>query len=168
METLQKLSLNEQRFRSPTFGCLTLKQVFENVTEYVEQYPKKRYNLIIGSDSIQFNDNTIFVSAVVIHRVGHGGRYYYKKFCNRRIKSLRQRMFYEALLSVEVADILKVELSKNGLSKLHLEIHLDVGHNGDTKDIIKEVVGVVTGSGYPAVIKPDAYGAAKVADRHSK
>jgi predicted RNase H-related nuclease YkuK (DUF458 family) len=43
-----------------------------------------------------------------------------------------------------------------------------VGNNGETKKIIREVVGMVTGSGYAAVIKPEAYGASKVADKHSK
>ena len=33
---------------------------------------------------------------------------------------------------------------------------------------VREVVGMVSGSGFAAVIKPDAYGATKVADKHSK
>lgn len=64
--------------------------------------------------------------------------------------------------------MVKAKLSENGYAKLPVEIHLDVGENGDTKDIVREVVGMVTGSGYAAVTKPDAYGASKVADRHSK
>ena len=59
-------------------------------------------------------------------------------------------------------------MSENGYKNLPVEIHLDVGTNGDTRDIIKEVVGMVTGSGYAAVTKPDSYGATKVADRHSR
>jgi predicted RNase H-related nuclease YkuK (DUF458 family) len=43
-----------------------------------------------------------------------------------------------------------------------------VGNNGETKRIVREVVGMVSGSGFSAVIKPDAYGATKVADKHSK
>jgi len=33
--------------------------------------------------------------------------------------------------------------------------------------MIKEVVGMVRGSGYNAKTKPDAYGASAVADRHT-
>lgn len=164
MESLQ----DQQRFISPTRGSLTIKEVFRGLVEYVEEEPEERYSLIIGTDSLQLSNTTLFVSAIIIHRIGHGGRYFYRKVTNRKIKSLRQRIFYETSLSLEVAGLLRSELSKNGLSRLPLEIHLDVGNNGDTKEIIKEVVGMVTGSGYAAVIKPDAYGASKVADKHSK
>ncbi|HAV21575.1 MAG TPA: hypothetical protein DCX02_06940, partial [Firmicutes bacterium] len=44
----------------------------------------------------------------------------------------------------------------------------DIGRNGGTKDLIREIVGMVTGTGFEAKIKPDAYGATKVADKHSK
>ena len=49
----------------------------------------------------------------------------------------------------------------------NLEIHIDVGEHGDTRDMIKEVVGMVTGNGYVAKTKPEAYGASYVADKHT-
>ena len=49
-----------------------------------------------------------------------------------------------------------------------VEIHLDVGNNGATKTLIKEVVGMVVGSGFNARIKPDSYGASSVADKYTK
>ncbi len=100
--------------------------------------------------------------------MGHGGRYYYKRKRHRKIDSMRQRIFYETTMSIELASELRGRLNENGFKKLPVEIHLDVGNNGDTKEIIKEVVGMVTGSGYAAVTKPDSYGATKVADRHSR
>ncbi|HAA34763.1 MAG TPA: hypothetical protein DCD97_05580, partial [Firmicutes bacterium] len=39
---------------------------------------------------------------------------------------------------------------------------------GDTKELIREVVGMVIGSGFDARIKPESYGASKVADRYTK
>lgn len=154
-------------FVSPTFGGLSFEGVFKRLIEYIEEDPHHRYNLIIGTDSI-LSTETLFVSAIVIHRVGHGGRYFYRRFRRRKMESLRQRIFYETSLSLDVANRLSGKLSENGFSKLPVEIHLDVGNNGDTKEIIREVVGMVTGSGYAVVTKPDAYGASKVADRHSK
>src|SRR5256886_5201482 len=88
-----------------------------------------------------------FVPAVIVHRVGHGGRYFYRKMFNRKMESLRQRILFETSLSLETAGLLSAELSRNGHSELPVEIHLDVGPNGDTKRIIREVVGMVTGSG---------------------
>ncbi|GAB4540380.1 MAG: ribonuclease H-like YkuK family protein [Thermodesulfovibrionia bacterium] len=154
-------------FFSPTHGNLSFDEVFKKIIDYIRQEPKQRYNLIIGSDSV-VSKETLFVSAIVIHRVGHGGRYFYRKSRHKKMGSLRQRILFETSLSLEIASRLTERLSKNGLSHLPVEIHLDVGNNGDTKEIIKEVIGMVTGSGYIAVAKPDAYGASSVADRHSK
>ncbi len=168
MELIRNQISREMTFTSPTLGSLSFEEMFSKLVDYIEEEWEESYNLIIGTDSIEHNSHTIFVSAIVVHRVGHGGRYFYKKNRHRRINSLRQRMFYEASMSLEVAGLLRTELSNNGFPELHLEIHLDVGSNGDTKDIIREVVGMVKGSGYEAITKPDAYGATKVADRHSK
>lgn len=154
-------------FVSPTYGKLSFDRMFRQIVRYIQEEPDRQYHLIIGTDSL-LGDETTFVTAVIIHRLGRGGRYFYRKFRNRKIESLRQRILYEASLSLEVASQISSELAKNGFSDLPVEIHLDVGNNGETKKIIREVVGMVTGSGYAAVIKPEAYGASKVADKHSK
>jgi predicted RNase H-related nuclease YkuK (DUF458 family) len=133
----------------------------------MNEEPDQQYHLIIGTDSL-LSEQTCFVTAIIVHRVGHGGRYFYRKLINRKIESLRQRILYETALSLDTAGQLSAELARNGHSELPVEIHLDVGPNGDTKRIIREVVGMVTGSGFTAVTKPDAYGASKVADKHSK
>ncbi len=154
-------------FVSPTLGKLSFKQMFEHLVGYMNEEPDQRYHLIIGTDSL-LSEQTCFVTAVIVHRLGHGGRYFYRKLLNRKMDSLRQRIFFETALSLETAGLISAELSRNGHSELPVEIHLDVGPNGDTKRVIREVVGMVTGSGYVAVTKPDAYGATKVADKHSK
>ena len=153
-------------FISPTYGKLSFERMFAQIVAYMEEQRDQRYNLIIGTDSL-LGDDTCFVTAVVIHRVGHGGRYFYHKFRNRKIESLRQRILFETSLSLETASQISSELAKNGYSELPLEIHLDVGDRGETKRIIREVVGMVQGSGYAAVTKPDSYGASKVADRET-
>jgi len=153
-------------FISPTHGKLSFERMFAQIVAYMEEQRDQRYNLIIGTDSL-LGDDTCFVTAVVIHRVGRGGRYFYHKFRNRKIESLRQRILFETSLSLETASQISSELAKNGYSELPLEIHLDVGDRGETKRIIREVVGMVKGSGYAAVTKPDSYGASKVADRET-
>lgn len=154
-------------FISPTFGRLAEDGIFDEIISFVTEEPDQSYNLIIGTDSY-LADETLFVSAVIIHRVGHGGRYYYKKIRKKKISNMRQRIFYETTMSIELAGAIKAGLDRNGFSKLPVEIHLDVGENGETREIIKQIVGMVMGSGYNAVTKPDSYGASKVADRHSK
>lgn len=158
---------NFQEFISPTSGVLSFDEMFAVVVDYINQGPGQAYNLIIGTDSF-LNSETLFVSAVIIHRVGHGGRYFYKKNPRRKMENLKQRIFFEATMSLELASIIKNRLDDNGFRKLPVEIHLDVGDKGETREIIREIVGMVTGSGYAARTKPDSFGASKVADRHSK
>lgn len=160
-------SENGKDFISPTTGRLSFDEVFDELVDYIGEDKDQSYNLIIGTDSF-LNSETVFVSAVVVHRIGHGGRYFYRKYRRKKIPSMRQRIFYEATISIELASHLSEKLNENGFKKLPVQIHLDIGTNGNTKEIIKEVVGMVTGSGYAAVTKPDSYGASKVADRHSK
>ncbi len=160
-------SHNFLEFISPTSGTISFDGMFSVIVDYINQAPADVYNLIVGTDSF-LNSETLFVSAVIIHRVGHGGRYFYRKNPRRKMDSLRQRIFFEATMSIELASLLKDRLDKSSLSKLDVEIHLDVGDKGETREIIKELVGMVTGSGYAARTKPASFGASKVADRHSK
>ncbi len=154
-------------FLSPTHGRLGLEQVVDDIRAYVAEDTSYQYKLIVGSDS-QSREGTCFVTAIILHRVGKGARYYYTKRYDRKITSLRQRIFYETSLSLEMADRLAEYLSKREQEKLQVEIHLDVGTHGETKELVKEIIGMVMGSGFDAKIKPEACGASKVADRYTK
>ncbi|MGI6226574.1 MAG: ribonuclease H-like YkuK family protein [Peptococcales bacterium] len=156
------------QFFSPSLGKVSIEQVFEDINRFVHQNPTEKYKIIVGTDSMTKTD-TIFVSAIVIHRLGRGARYYYRKEPRRHIESLRQRIFYETALSLEITTYLKEFLATSGLlEKVNLEVHVDIGNNGQTRDLIREIVGMVTGSGLVAKIKPNSFGASKVADRHTK
>ena len=156
-------------FTSPSKGQVSFQELFESLVAYTNEFPVDSYKLIIGTDSHSFlNESVIFVTAVVVHRIGKGGRFYYHKQKTRYMESLRQRIYYETFLSLEVATRLTELLAQNSDCHLNVEIHLDVGEKGETRDIIKEVVGMVIGSGYEARIKPYSYGATTVADRFTK
>lgn len=154
-------------FISPTRGRLDFEAMFQDIIEYMQEDPDAHYNLIVGTDS-QLGNETCFVTAVIIHRVGKGARYYYRRETEQVGRSLRQRIFYEASRSLSVAGQLAERLAANGHSDLNVQIHLDVGENGQTRDLIREVVGMVVGSGFDARIKPDSFGASTVADRYTK
>lgn len=155
------------KFINPTRGPLDFFEMFRDITGYIEEMPEARYKLIIGTDS-QLGEETCFVTAVVVHREGKGGRYYYAREHERINRSLRQRIFYETSRSLEVASRLAASLAENGHADLDVEIHCDIGKNGETKELIREVVGMVVGSGFDARIKPDSYGASTVADKYTK
>lgn len=157
----------QQYFISPTYGKLEINEVFDKITQFIEQEKERNYVFIVGTDS--FSDiNFNLVTAVIVHKVGSGAIYFYRKKEIPKVFSLKQRVLYEATMSLEVASLVTYHLSKNGLSEVRLEIHLDVGGSVETKEIIKDVVGMVLGNGFLAVVKPDAFGASNVADRHTK
>jgi predicted RNase H-related nuclease YkuK (DUF458 family) len=83
-------------------------------------------------------------------------------------KTLRDKIYQEVLSSLEMAHNLVPEL-KTKLAeyseKYDLEIHIDVGESGKTREMIKEVVGMVTGSGFVAKTKPYSYAASNIADK---
>lgn len=159
-------SLKNTVFHSPSFGSISFEKVFEKIIDFIKEEPDRRYSLIVGSDSFP-GDNTVFVTAIIIHRKGAGGRYFYRKIRYQKVENLKSRIFTEASLSLEVAEALRKKLSENGFSKLPVEIHLDIGKNGATRSLVKEVIKMIVGSGYIAVTKPDSFGATKVADRHT-
>ncbi len=154
-------------FTSPTKGQLSFDDMFEEILGFMREVPDADYKLIIGSDS-QDHDRVCFVTALVVHRQGKGGRYFYRKQMDSHVNSLRQKIFYETSLSLNLASKVAEKLSQMGHPELNVEIHCDVGPNGETKDLIREIVGMVTGSGFDAKIKPDSFGASKVADKHTK
>ncbi len=154
-------------FVSPTKGPMSFFAMFEDILDFVAENPESQYKLIVGSDS-QAREQICFVTAVVIHRIGKGGRYYYCRTYVSKMPSIKQRIFYEAHLSLDIASKIAGELSRTGHNDLNVEIHLDVGRNGETRSMIRELVSQIVGSGFAAKIKPDAYGASQVADKHSK
>ncbi|MCK8824996.1 ribonuclease H-like YkuK family protein [Fuchsiella alkaliacetigena] len=154
-------------FISPTEGRLSFEQTFNSIISFVKEFPKDNYRLIIGSDSQQ-KEKAIFVTAIIIYREGKGARFYYTKERTKRKHTLREKIYHETLKSLEVAKEITEKILMDSISDLNIEIHLDVGQNGDTRDLIKEVVGLVIGNGYEAKIKPLAYAASSVADRYTK
>ncbi len=155
------------KFVSPTRGILTFEEMFQDLTAFVASHPEDAYKLIVGTDS-QLKEDTWFVTAIIIHRLGKGARYYYLKRRQQKLTSLRQRIFYEAAMSLQIAGKLAERLSRNGHAQLDVEIHLDIGRHGETRELIREVVGMISGSGFDAKIKPESYGASKVADKYTK
>ncbi|MDA8347109.1 MAG: ribonuclease H-like YkuK family protein [Thermaerobacter sp.] len=154
-------------FRSPSHGVMDLDQVFGDIVAFIREDALAQHKLIIGTDS-QARDEVTYVTAIIIHRLGKGARYYYFRQVQRRVPTLRQRILLETSYSLGVASKLTEMLSRRGYQGFNIEIHLDIGQNGDTRDLIREIVGMVSGSGFDAKIKPDSFGASSVADKYTK
>lgn len=159
-------------FISPSKGKMTIEEMVDELVAFMREEPDYFYKLIIGTDSksgkLNFNKPVDFVTAIVIHRKNKGGRYFWQKNKIEKIASLRDKIYTETLLSIQLAEKLVPDLTKrlNG-ERYKLEIHIDVGDVGPTREMIKEVVGMVVGNGFIAKTKPESYGAFSVADKHT-
>ena len=98
-------------FVNPTKGKMSVQDVVKDIIAYMEEEPSASYKLIIGSDS-QSRDNSCFVTAVIVHRVGKGARYYYRRKYMLHVKSLRHKIFTETSMSLDAVTRLKEELAK--------------------------------------------------------
>ncbi|MEX0617204.1 MAG: ribonuclease H-like YkuK family protein [Candidatus Woykebacteria bacterium] len=154
------------KFTSPTFGPLDYEEVIEKVAEYIKKDSSFKYKVIVGTDSEARNSHVEFATAIIAHRIGKGGVYFWQKNNIQKVFSLPERIAKETQFSIELAWKIRDTFQHNGLSGYEPEVHLDVGEDGVTRDMIRWVTGMVLGSGFEYKIKPESFGATKVADRH--
>lgn len=182
-------------FYSPSKGTMDLGQVINELINYKKEDSQAKYRIIIGTDSEARKKGADFVCVIVVHRIGKGGRYFWSRIYDERNLDFRSRIHQEVTISLALAGALlekelefhkmKVDMSQsiveifksfeknpeNGFNKEiifsnELEIHVDIGSNGPTREMIKEITGMIRGSGFYVKIKPDAFAAANVADKY--
>ena len=166
------MDIKDGVFTSPTMGELTPTQTISEVSKFINEEPGRFYRIVIGSDSqikrINGKSEVDFVTALIVHREGMGARYFWKKQKENRAPLLREKIYMETSLSLATAaEIVPMLRDKISPAKYDFEIHIDVGPLGPTRDMIKEVVGMVQGNGFKAKTKPDSWGASSVADKHT-
>ncbi len=155
-----------ENFISPTFGKMNLKSVTEHILAFMEEKLDSKYNIVVGTDSQNHKDSD-FVNVIVVHRVGEGGRYFWRRLREKKKATLRERIYREATISLELAEKLIKLLKKDPMLKYNFEIHVDIGEGGSTREMINEIVGMIRGSGFAVKTKPEAYGASTVADKYT-
>jgi len=161
-------------FYNPTKGNLKVDEVISEALGYIAEKPEKFYDIIVGCDSSS-GEEPHFPLAMVILRKGEGGRFFLKRisYKNRKFYNWKARILEEVMLSCESALFLRENFEKkiksfpNNFNYQFRYIHADVGENGATKDMIKEVVGLIRGNGFEPQIKPESFVASTVADRFS-
>ena len=157
---------NKQKFYSPNGKSFSYEELVKEVLFYIKSDPQEKYKVVIGTDSSN-HGTTDFVSAVVIYRVGHGGRFFWRRLNQKKVNSLRERIYQEVMMSLKLAEEVLFNLSQDKDIDFDFEIHIDIGAKGKTKDMLQEIIGMVRGSGFQVKTKPESYGASKVADRYT-
>ncbi|TSC80342.1 MAG: hypothetical protein G01um101429_192 [Parcubacteria group bacterium Gr01-1014_29] len=145
-----------------------LSDIVERARLFIAAKPSERYEIIVGSDSHPAQ-TVQFVTAVTVRRIGNGGIYFWTRSNPEQCHTLRDRIYRETMCSITLAQELRGRLKETLGDEFFWndQVHIDVGERGATRDLIPGVVGMVRGFGFEAVIKPYAFGACTVADRHT-
>lgn len=143
-------------------------QVVNYILDFMKVSSSHEYKITIGTDSEHLGDKRgDFVTAIVVHRIGNGGIYFYRRIIDdKKFYTLRDRMIREALISLEIAHAFLAETEKTKIPKFDFEIHVDIGANGATRTMLQELTGLIRANNFAVKTKPDSYAASKVADRH--
>jgi uncharacterized protein len=146
----------------------TLDDVQKDMLAFVVADMDRNYRIIIGSDSQHNFANTVFVTAIIIHRVGSQARFYYTKANGHHTMELSTRILQETADSVEILQMIENSEVFGLVGKENIEVHIDAGQGGRSRKIMDACISYVQGMGYHYKVKPDSYGATHVADRYTK
>lgn len=156
-------------FHSWASGRLTLSDVIGGIATWISRIPGGYYKVIVGTDS-SARERTSLVSAITVWRVGNGAIHFWTESEEREYHTLRDRIWDEALRSITLAQEVRGRLSDvlgDDFFWEGNEIHVDIGRAGATRELIDGITGMIRGYHFEPVIKPDAFGASAVADRHT-
>ncbi len=149
-------------------GKFSQLEVVEEIISFMEADQKRSYQIVIGTDSSLLADRSAdFVTAVVVHRIGNGGRYFWRRETFKKIPILRDRILKEVLISIDLAKEILIDLKNLKAPDFNFEIHVDIGTNGPTSAMIQEVIGIIRAYNFEVKTKPESYAASKVADRYT-
>ena|SRR3990167_5656317 len=179
-------------FTSPTHGQMGWDETLSKIVWFMSLDTNASYDVIIGTDSEAslardesgraVNGMSDFVSAIIVHKKGRGGVYFWGRQKIANLYSMKQRIWQEATISLALAQALVDDFVKMGVidtstssvrdasavvdTGLNLEIHVDIGPNGPTRELIADIVGMIRANGFKVATKPSSWGASHVADRH--
>ena len=118
-----------------------------DLVEYVKEWIVKKPNseILIGCDSQNFSDKTIYAIVVAIYDVGKGAHVLYNRWKTQREPTRNIRLLNEVWYAVEVAEYMK----NSGIPKVKW---IDIDINPDPKyksnEVLRQAVGLVEGMGY--------------------
>lgn len=122
----------------------------------------------IGTDAQAKGKRVDFVTVVAVHNIGHGGRVFSTKSKDVKVGSLYQKLMCETLMSIEVALGIMGAFPEDDQVEMAdmIKVHVDANPNEKYKssDHVKSLAGMVSGSGFKYILKPNAWAASHAAD----
>lgn len=143
--------------------------MLSEIKGFVKEKPDRFYKIIVGTDS-EASSPAALVTAVTIWRVGNGAIHFWTRAEEKNFFSLRDRITQEAINSIMLGQEVRARLTKLLGEEFFWdgnEIHVDIGEQGPSRELIDTIKGMIKGYNFKPVIKPYSFGASVVADRHT-
>ena len=131
----------------------------------VEQLMGRGRVVHIGTDAQKFMRRMEFVTVVCVLDPGKGGRVFYTRQFSKKAMTLFEKLSTETWMSLELALKMNEEFDLPE-DKKRIWVHVDANPDTryDSSNYVKQLAGMVAGSGFPVLVKPDAWCASHVAD----
>jgi uncharacterized protein len=174
-----KIDYNTKKFKK--FGGNIIDNIFDYIKNYLKQ--DKDIRISVGCDSRQHKKWTVYAIVIVFYneKLRNGAHYVFIRHKIPREKTIFNRLYLEALYSLEFAELLDKELNdlyyykhtKNHYDGSHpyknVEIHLDFNSeygNGKNKSNLNyhSLMGVLCSYGFKVIAKPNSYASTCAAD----
>lgn len=159
--------LETAKFRSASDDktYLTFEEALTQAIAYINEDKEAEYDVIVGSDSLWRPWHTVFATVFAVHRKGKGARFWYTKSKEKYPKNIPVRLMREASDSVELMQALYDSEIIGLVPEDNFSVHCDVGAKGESRQVINEIVGYVTGQGLKCEYKPGSAVATTCADK---
>lgn len=120
---------------------------------YVNEYLKghEDVEILVGCDSQNKGDNTIFAVVVALYHKGKGAHVIFRKWKTERERVRSVRLLNEVWYALETAEYLK----NNGVSQAvtYIDIDLNPDPKFKSNEVFRQAVGMVEGMGYKCRFK---------------
>ena len=165
------------RFFNSIQKNLSFADVVACIKYFIKGNPDCEYRIAVGTDSQVKGKYICFATGIHIHRVGQGAWCCINKRMEiNRCKCFKDKILKETFITCEMSNLLNESLAdalwdftaKYRNFGCRLEAHIDIGTNGESRKLIREMTGYFEGMGVVAKIKPEAFVASSYANRYSK
>lgn len=148
---------NEMLWR--TLGGREVTDICAEIQQLVAQGERAVH---LGTDAQKRAERTDFVTVIAVLTPGQGGRLFYRRQRVTGRLSLREKLFREVWLSVDVALTLSQVLPES----CAIQVHVDANENIRFKsaNYVQELAGMVSGQGFAVRLKPESWCASHAAD----
>jgi predicted RNase H-related nuclease YkuK (DUF458 family) len=118
-----------------------------DLIQYVREWLmiKPNAEVLIGCDSQNFSDKTIYAIVVALYDTGKGAHVLYNRWTSKREPTRSVRLLNEVWYAIEVAEAMKTA----GLPKVKwIDIDINPDPRFKSNEVFRQAVGMVEGMGY--------------------